>query len=74
MNWIAVGGRALNLPALSDSTTAGLTRSFARELTEIATATWTAHRGSDPRKRSEAVASLKAKLRWKTAEELVSAD
>ena len=74
MNWIAVGGRALKLPALNDSTAAGLSKAFARDLTDIATATWTAHKGADPQKRSEAVASLKARLRWKTAEEITSAD
>jgi hypothetical protein len=74
MNWIVVGGRALSLPALSDSETAGLSKSFTRDLTAIATETWTTHRESDPQKRSKAVASLNARLRWKSAEEITTAD
>ena len=70
MNWVAVGGEALELPALSDSVAAGLRKSVTQDLIDIASGAWTSNRDADPKARSEAAASLKARLRWKTAQEL----
>jgi hypothetical protein len=71
MEWIAVGGRALALEPLSDSLSEGLRKSISRDLTDIANATWNNYRTADEKKRTQAAASLKARLRWKTAEELL---
>ena len=70
MDWVAVGGEALGLPALKTSLAAGLKKSITQDLIDIGNATWKNYGSADEKKRTEAVASLKARLHWKTPEEL----
>jgi len=70
MEWVAVGGKALGLPPLSSSMEKGLRKSVEQDLIEIGKDTWKTLVNADVKKRDESVASLNARLRWKSADEV----
>lgn len=70
MDWVSIGGKALGLPALTTSFAVGFKKSITQDLIDIGNTTLKTYGSADEKKRGEAIASLKARLRWKMPEEL----
>ena len=68
--WVATRNRALGVPVMTKELEDGAKGSIARDLVEIANATWKAARGSNPQQRQKTSASFRERLRWKSWDEI----
>jgi hypothetical protein len=70
VEWVKVRNRALGEAEPNDAAIAAVKRMVARDLTEIAAASWRANRRTDDGRRAKAVTSLGDRLQWKKWEDV----